>query len=64
LACALGDARDRGEVLSLVRERGKPPLDLLAQRGDRLVQVVQVREDVRDDQRVVDLPRFPGQVRA
>ena len=59
LCCAGGDAIDRGQQLSLVRERGEPLLNLLGQRGDRLVQVVDVREDLRDDQRVVrfEVPR-------
>jgi hypothetical protein len=60
LAGALGDAGDRAEVLSLVREGGQPLRDLVGQRRDRRVHVVQVGEDVRDDQRVVGL-EIPSQ---
>ena len=52
-AAAGGDTRDRCQQLRLVRERDQPLLDLRGQRRDRLVQIVDVREDLRDDQRVV-----------
>jgi hypothetical protein len=51
---------DRAQQLSLGHERGQAPLHVLGQRGDHLLQIVQVHEDLRDDQRVVSL-EVPGQ---
>jgi len=50
LAVALGDAGNRGQQLSLLSERGQPPLDVRAQCRDRLVEVVEMGEVVGDDQ--------------
>jgi hypothetical protein len=47
------DARDRLQQLKLRLERAQPLLDLRRQRSDRLVEVVDVGEQVRDEQRVV-----------
>jgi hypothetical protein len=50
---ALADAGDRDELFQLTRERAGAAVDLLAERLDRLVEVVEVGEDVRAEQRVV-----------
>ena len=51
LAVAGPDPGDRAQKLNLLRERGQSLLDLLGQRRDHLLQIVQVREDLGDDQR-------------
>ena len=53
LGGALLDAGDRHQQLTLPGERGDPLLDLARQPVDRLVEEVDVREDLRDDQRVL-----------
>src|SRR6266480_7475378 len=53
LGGALGDAGDRREQLELMLERAQALLDLGRERIDRLVQVVDVGEQLRDQQRVV-----------
>jgi hypothetical protein len=53
LGGALRDAGNRAEQLTLALERANALLDLCRQCGDRLVEVLDVREKVRDEQRVV-----------
>src|SRR5713226_10601257 len=53
LGAEAGDAGDRLEQLAFARERGDHLLDPRAEGGDRLVQVVDVGEDLRDEQAVV-----------
>ena len=53
LGRALADAGDRVQLFQLTCERAGPPIDLLAKRLDDLVEVVEVGEDVRAEQRVV-----------
>src|SRR5712692_6502400 len=50
LGAEAGDAGDRLEQLAFARERGDHLLDPRAEGGDRLVQVVDVGEDLRDEQ--------------
>ena len=53
LGGALLDAGDRHQQVTLAGERGDPLLDLGRQPVDRLVEEVDVREDLADDQRVL-----------
>ena len=55
LGGALLDAGDRHQQLTLAGERGDPLLDLVREPVDRLVEEVDVREDLPDDQRVLGL---------
>lgn len=47
------DPVDRVQLGQLARERGQARVDLLAHRRDRLVQIVQVGEQLTDQKRVV-----------
>src|SRR5207245_10432770 len=49
---ALGDARNRAQKLTLALERAHALLDLCRERADRLVQVLDVRKQMGDQQRV------------
>ena len=53
LGGALGDARNRAQKLTLALERAHALLDLCRERADRLIQVLDVRKQMGDQQRVV-----------
>ena len=63
LGGTLLDARDRHQQITLARETADPLLDLGRELADRFVQKVDVRNDLRHDQRVLGveatLERFP-----
>jgi hypothetical protein len=50
---AIGDAGDDAEQLTLALERAHPLLDLTRELGGRLVEVLNVGEQVRDEHGVV-----------
>lgn len=58
------DARDRVEVVTRRRERGDHPLDLLVERRDRALQLLEVLQGESDEQGMVVGEATPQRLRS